>query len=178
MSFADVLPRVLADEGIYSKDPHDAGGETVFGIDRRDNPAWGGWAEVNRLLVANTPTTDWSQDTALMAQVRAFYLALWTKHSLDSVPRALQSLLFNGIVNQGDSVVADLQVALGQAGYLVDVDGGIGPQTLEALGKAPVVAVTNAFWRLRAERYLNTVGYHPEDAVFFLGWLKRLQADA
>lgn len=40
---------VFKNEGLYSNDPTDKGGETVYGIARNMHPRWGGWMIVDSL---------------------------------------------------------------------------------------------------------------------------------
>ncbi len=54
--FIDAYKKVLNNEGIYSNDPDDAGGETYKGISRKANPNWDGWISIDAIKKAH-PTT-------------------------------------------------------------------------------------------------------------------------
>jgi len=45
--FLKALELTLKEEGFYGNDKDDSGGETIWGIARKMNPHWGGWAIVD-----------------------------------------------------------------------------------------------------------------------------------
>jgi lysozyme family protein len=45
--FKLAIPSIIANEGGYVNDPDDAGGETMYGITRKNFPNWRGWVVVD-----------------------------------------------------------------------------------------------------------------------------------
>ena len=177
MQFENVLPLVLEAEGVYSNDPDDAGGETVFGLDQKDDASWSGWADVHRLQAAGTPMGQWSKDTALMAAVSAYYKArYWDPAQLDYFPPALQAACFGCAVNQGiEKMVRLMQETLNECHAPTTVDGVLGPATLTAINEAASPAyLADTFWILRAKSYVADVDAKPSQEKFLLGWMHRL----
>ena len=73
--FAKALGRTLKNEGTYSLDPADPGGETVFGISRRWHPEWTGWATIDSLKprVGTIDPNDIIASALIKHDVEAFY---------------------------------------------------------------------------------------------------------
>ena len=178
MSFPAVLALVLQLEGVYSNDPGDGGGETVYGITRTYDAGWSGWPRVEALKSQGIQPSEWNGDVQLQLAVSSFYFALWTKYSMDKVPDALQGLVFGGIVNQGPRVVDFLQQELRDFHQMVDVDGIMGDETITALSKIEPNILFKGLWKRRAEAYREAVNTHPVNSKFLLGWLNRLKQGA
>lgn len=179
MSLESCLPNLLKAEGIYSNDPGDHGGETVFGVDMTSNPNSPVWAEVRRLQAAQTPTALWLEDVPLMAAVSDTYKAnYWEPCELDYFPDFIQQAAFGCAVNEGNTTMAKLlQKALVRTGATLQLDGQMGPGTLAALNAAPKGWLLDSFWKVRAEAYLSIANNHPDtQAQFLRGWLNRLEA--
>jgi len=139
--------RVIGAEGGYSNDVHDPGGETMYGITRRDHPD---------LWLSGPPTLE-------MAKSR-YYDRYWLAAGCDKLPAPWDLLVFDAAVNQGLFPAAKaIQEALG-----VVADGRIGPITIAAAKRAGKEAVALALAH-RALRYSQTNGF----ARYGLGWLKR-----
>ena len=47
--FLKFLPIVTKNEGLYDNDPDDPGGETCWGLTRRDEPQWEGWPLIDEV---------------------------------------------------------------------------------------------------------------------------------
>ncbi len=144
MAFKETLALILSWEGVYDNDSADSGGETVFGITRVYEPTWKGWPIVDGMFpVANRVDNDfikaWATDNlpknpALMAQVEAYYLAVFEKICLnDCDSDKLDSCIMGGYVNQGPRVERWLQETISELGVPVLVDGKLGPSTMQAL---------------------------------------------
>lgn len=145
--FDDCFQFVIGSEGHYSNDSHDVGGETMFGITRRDHPsAW----------LTGPPSLDVAKEI-----YRAEY---WNACGCDKMPEPWDLLIFDAAVNMGRySGVMLAQKALG-----VVEDGRVGPVTVAAAKNAneEQVAMCLAY---RAVRYATTHGFDR----FGRGWLKR-----
>lgn len=138
---------VIGAEGGYVNDLHDPGGETMYGITRRDHPDL--WAE-------GRPTLEQAQDR--------YERDYWRKAGCDRLPQPWDLLVFDAAVNQGIfPAVQAIQKAL-----RVEPDGRIGPMTIAAATAATQEQVALALAH-RALRYARTNGFER----FGLGWLKR-----
>jgi lysozyme family protein len=105
--FIDAYKKVLNNEGIYSNDPDDAGGETYKGISRKANPNWDGWISIDAIKKAH-PTTfkDILKKTPeLEKKVQDLYKdKYWDCFELDDVPSQLVAeQMFDTAVNQGQT---------------------------------------------------------------------------
>ncbi|MBU6231519.1 hypothetical protein KGP36_02525 [Patescibacteria group bacterium] len=164
-------------EGVESNDPGDTGGETVLGLDQKDDAAWPGWVIVAQLKAANIPTTQWLKSAALVDAANTWYHdKYWAPSQADYLPEGLQMTYFGCAVNQGLKEAAlCLQRALNVCGFSVPVDGDVGPSTLAAAAHAPVPALVSAFNWERVLVYLAVVDAHATDQEFFHGWINRLR---
>ena len=145
--FADCFHLVLGTEGGYSNDPDDPGGETIWGITRRDHPD---------LWVEGRPSIEDAQDR--------YFTHYWRKAGCDRLAEPFDLLVFDSAVNQGIyPAVLAVQKALS-----VTPDGRVGPLTIaaaKAAGKEEV-AMSLAY---RALAYSQLHGF----SRYGLGWLKR-----
>lgn len=105
--FIDAYKKVLNNEGIYSNDPDDAGGETYKGISRRANPNWDGWISIDAIKKSH-PTTFkgiLKKTPELEKKVQNLYKdKYWDCFELDDVPNQLVAeQMFDTAVNQGQT---------------------------------------------------------------------------
>lgn len=105
--FIDAYKKVLNNEGIYSNDPDDAGGETYKGISRKANPNWDGWISIDAIKKAH-PTTFkgiLKKTPELEKKVQDLYKdKYWNCFELDDVPSQLVAeQMFDTAVNQGQT---------------------------------------------------------------------------
>lgn len=149
MSFDKAFEHVVGVEGGYVNHPNDPGGETIYGITRRDHPQ--AWAN-------GRPTID---------QAKAIYRdQYWRPVKADDLPWPLAMFVFDAAVNQGVGTATRLlQKTLGVA-----QDGIIGNNTLAAIRRSNPVELCALYLADRALRYTGTRNFD----VFGRGWLKRL----
>lgn len=151
-AFAKLIDR--QHEGGYSNDPHDAGGETMFGI---------------TIAVARANGYAGPMRTMPRSTAAAIYLAsYWTPAGCDVVPDILKFDLFDMAVNQGvPSAVKALQHAAG-----VTEDGALGPMTLQAVRAALPVRL---LFRFEAARLVHYSECSDANLLNFgRGWLHRV----
>lgn len=103
--FIDAYKKVLNNEGIYSNDPDDKGGETYKGISRKANPNWAGWISIDQIKKAH-PTTFKSilkRTPELEKKVQDLYKdKYWDCFELDDVPNQMVAeQMFDTAVNCG-----------------------------------------------------------------------------
>lgn len=146
-NFDKAFDVVVGQEGGYVNDPRDPGGETNWGICKRDHRE----IDIKSL----------TKDNAKIIYQNEY----WNRMRCDQLPWPLCLYVFDAAVNQGvTGATIMLQRALGVAD-----DGILGPKTLSA-------ALTSSpeQWALfMAERSLRYVGTSTW-ATYGKGWMKRL----
>ena len=151
MNFDDAFTHLIGNEGGYSNDPADPGGETNWGVTKR-------------VAVANGFTGDMhamTQDDA-----KAIYKPLYwdTVHGDDLGDLAFH--IFDAAVNSGvGQAIKWLQQALG-----VTADGVIGPATLAAVQAADTARLARVFTGNRLDFLTDRITW----PSFGLGWAKRI----
>lgn len=168
-SVDELLDEVIAREGGFVHHPADRGGPTKYGITQATLSAWFGRPatvdEVRQL----------DEETA-----REIYVARYlVGPRIDTLPPEIVPQMLDMSVNHGPRrAVRMLQEVLNLAGWRVDVDGVIGPQTRNAAFEAqdemgPLL--TNAIADQRANFYRRLVAADPSQRVFLRGWLSRAE---
>ena len=182
--FENALKHTLENEGVYSFDPDDPGGETYYGIARNRHPNWGGWNVIDRYKVEEKDIPRLEEDAALQISVAGFYLKnFWNAVGANSVsvdcPKVAVKL-FDTAVNVGvGRSVKFLQSALN----LVDdqnlvEDGKIGPMTRAALSDCCItrrreVYFMDAYRYYQCRHYATLSKKKPALKKYIRGWLRR-----
>ena len=155
MTFDEIIDRVIESEGgsKITKDPHDPGGTTKFGISQRAYPG----EDIENLTRKDAE--------------ELYYNDYWVPSKADQVPAQIREIYFDMVVNFGKrGAVKVLQKACnGKNTYDIDVDGGIGPATLSACKNLEPE-------RLRAYRVLkfaSIVIKKPSQEKYWFGWFSR-----
>lgn len=147
-NFERAFAIVVGEEGGYVNDPRDPGGETKFGITKRDHP--------ERDISALT-----------LDDAREIYRSgYWAEAKCDSFPWPLCAYVFDAAVNQGaDTAIRLLQKTVGTA-----QDGTWGPVSAKKLAVKDPHETASLYLADRALRYTGTRNFDH----FGRGWLKRL----
>ena len=148
MNFDQAVRIVLKHEGGYSNDSLDPGGETKFGISKRQYP--------------NLNVRDLSE-----AQAREIYrMDYWDRLNIDQLPPKLRLIVFDCAVNQGQARAAMLlQRSLG-----IVADGIIGPKTIDTAYQMGQDHVVLSYAKLRHNAYAS----NPNWMRYGKGWSRRL----
>ena len=86
------------------------------------------------------------------------------------MPDQLKYIYFDMCINMGKkTAVKILQRAAVSKGKYIDIDGGLGPMTLNAIGSVEVERVR----AYRVKYYVDIVNSKPEQEKFYYGWFKR-----
>ena len=150
--FDNIIEEVLKHEGGYVNDPDDAGGETNYGIAKKFNPD----VDINNL------TKDGAKEI--------YYNKYWIPSKADKVPDKLKHIYFDMVVNFGKrGAVKVLQQAAVAKGHNIEVDGGIGPNTLNAIKNVEVDRVR----AYRVLKFAKIVLNKESQEKFWLGWFRR-----
>ena len=152
-TFNEIIEVVLEHEGGYVNDPDDAGGETNFGIAKR-------WY----------PNVDIKNLTKEQAE-KIYHQDYWRPGKCDEVPRQLRHIYFDMCVNfgQGGAVKVLQQAANAKNRNKIEVDGGIGPKTINAIQNVSLDRVR----AYRVLRFANIVIDKPNQEKFWVGWFRR-----
>lgn len=175
--FTQALDALLVDEGGYSNNSGDAGGETVFGVSRVFNPAWSGWTFVDALKKTHQNLVELnlalSEDANVTQAVQNFYRSLyWNFDAVPSQPVATKLLVMEVNFGKG-SAVRILQEGLVRLGFHVEVDGSLGKQTLDGLQRAKEQDVLHALRSYSALYRLHRILSKPDQVQFADGWMWR-----
>ncbi len=178
-------------EGGYVNDPVDKGGETFRGIARNFHGDWTGWQKIDRVhreypddFVARIEA-----DQELYDLAREFFREkFWKTVRGDEIQNQhVANKVFDTAVNQGVATSSRyLQESLnllnrnGSNFPDIAVDGRIGPETLEALGKFVTLEDGRPDYLLKLLnlmqgcRYLEIMRKDPSQERFARGWLNRV----
>ena len=152
-TFNEIIEVVLEHEGGYVNDPLDAGGETNFGIAKKFYP--------------NVDIKNLTKE-----QVKKIYHQdYWRPAKCDEVPSRLKHIYFDMCVNFGRSgAVKVLQKASNNKNKeKIEVDGGMGPATLNAIQNLEIERIR----AYRVLRFANIIIKKPEQERFWFGWFNR-----
>jgi lysozyme family protein len=186
--FKAALAITLKNEGGYSNDATDAGGETYRGISRVYHPDWSGWAVVDAARGEPGFPDSLDDNHELGEAVAAFYKQqFWNRFMGDAIPdQALAEELFDTSVNMGvGRAVEFLQEGINllnrnQQNYAdIVVDGKFGRNTLGALqaclgqrnGAAYLLKLMNV---LQGMHYIEYARRRPSQEKYMRGWLNRV----
>ena len=149
--FDSAFLRLIGHEGGYVNDPRDAGGETKFGISKRQYP---------------------SLDIAALTleQAKAIYRRdYWQRMQGDGLPPSLAFQVFDAAVNSGiGTAVRWLQQAAGTA-----QDGVIGAVTLNAVRGQDEAALIRRYLGIRLDFLTQLTTWQ----TFGRGWARRIAAN-
>lgn len=150
------LELILHHEGGYVNHPKDPGGETNLGVTKRVYEEWGGTKDMVDLTV---------EDVAPIYEKN-----YWGRTKCNDLPSGLDLCVFDFAVNAGPGRAAKyLQSMIGTT-----VDGGIGPNTLRAVGNyVEEVGLQSAIENYQAnrQRYYEKLSTFE---TFGRGWTRRV----
>lgn len=176
----DIAKGIVLREGGFVNDPDDLGGATNFGVTihtmRRLGLDLDGDGDVNIEDVKAL-----QRDQAVDLFIEHYFVA----PGLVALPELLQASVFDMYVNAGSSAVKILQRLLRDMGYVLTVDGIVGPQTLarahDAALRAPQsfvdaygIARRNYYFRI-ADRRIESRKFARTRAGGKGGWIRRAE---
>ncbi|MEP2029929.1 MAG: holin-associated N-acetylmuramidase [Paracoccaceae bacterium] len=130
-SVRQIAREIVGREGGYVNDPDDPGGATNFGVTIHTMRRLG--LDLNRDGKVNTiDVRALSRDQAVDIFVEHYF----ERPRIAELPKGLHPSVFDMYVNAGGNAVKILQRLLREMGFRVDVDGALGPQTIDATQKA------------------------------------------
>ena len=174
--FSVAFEKTMSTEWV--KDPADPGQETFCGISRRYHPNWAGWKVIDK--IDDTPTL---KNSELLDQVEAFYEDnFWTPIGCHLITdQQIANEMFDTAVNLGKhAAVLFLQQSINKLdrnskSYAnIAEDGGMGPQTLNALGQLLQAGDRKVLWKmmnvLQGYQYFLSMNKSPRLERFARGW--------
>ena len=152
-TFDEIIEQVLEHEGGYVDDPTDSGGETKYGISKRAYPD-----EDIKALTVERAKELYKRD-------------YWDRFKCGQLPDRIRHIYFDMCVNMGGGRATKIlqEACNSKNSYKIDVDGGIGKNTIKA-------SANLEDFRLRAYRvmfYAELVMKKPEQMKFWVGWFRR-----
>ena len=152
-TFDEIIELTLEHEGGYVHDPKDLGGETNFGIAKR--------------FYKDVDIKNLTKEQAK----KIYHQDYWRPAKCDEVPSNIRHIYFDMCVNFGrkGAVKVLQQAANSKNRNKIDVDGGIGPNTLNAIQNISLDRVR----AYRVLRFANIVIDKPTQEKFWLGWFRR-----
>lgn len=165
-------------EGGLSDHPNDRGGVTAYGASLefvKDIAKNASGQQFLTSLGVRLPVTRKTILALTKAQVMAlFRREFWDLPKIGQLPDPLAFALYDCAVNMGAKTAIRLgQQACCQAGLNIAVDGIIGPKTIAAMQKKPLVILDYQL-ALRSLRYNAIANANKSQQVFLKGWLNRL----
>lgn len=171
-NFEILIKKIFENEGVYSNDPNDPGGESFLGISRNYHPNWKGWNLVDEFKT-KFDVLDISLSFVpldILEEAKKFYFEYyWKKLYLDRVPENSIFLIFDTGVNMSIKKA----IILLQRTINVYPDGIIGPITLGALKQFDKNVFYYKYKIERISEYINLCKKHPKFKKYLLGWINR-----
>lgn len=163
--FDAAFEKIIGLEGGYVNDPDDPGGETKFGISKKQYP---------HLYIPGLTIDD---------AKHIYDKDYWSKLRADAIQnQAIAEELFEAGVNVGvHRAIGFLQESLSLLGYDVDVDRRVGPQTLGATaevirkGDREVESLLKCMNSFQFMWYVNIIDRNPTLRKYIRGWLRRIE---
>ena len=173
----------LGHEGGYSNDPNDPGGETIYGVARKKNPNWEGWALLDNFKKdSNNFPKNALADSSVMSHVKALYKKnYWDVHHLDAMnSQEIANEMFDTGINLGPGkaslfLVSALNLLNRGAKDYADIQEGNITTAVALVNnhKRPqnVLKALNGFQFMH---YYNITKNNPTFELYFNGWLNRV----
>ena len=170
-NFDSAYEKVLQNEGGYSTDPNDPGGETYKGISRCSWSTWDGWKIVD--YNKNLPgfPANLEHNTQLQEQAKQFYLLMfWSNINGNKIiNQQVACSVFDFAVNAG----LKTSIILVQTVVGATQDGIFGDNTLDLLNNSDPEHLLASFALAKIVRYIAIVKKRPVSQKYFYGWVCR-----
>lgn len=165
-TFEEIIEVVLAHEGGFVDDPDDRGGATNWGVTQAV------WEDFLEDEFTSEDVKGFTREQAIELYKEEF----WIPSQAEKLPEEIREIYFDMCVNHGQrNAVKILQCAVNAKGGNLEVDGGIGPNTIKASSGLKL-------WEVQVERsgfYWNLVfvgsfySKRNSQEKFIRGWIRR-----
>lgn len=178
---------IKRNEGFYSDDKSDKGGETVYGISRKNNPNLDLWKTIDDYKKRNSIKSLENND-GIIKEVKDFYYENYQKYFsiIPETPNTFKNLklkLFDEGTNIWYPTVCEkLQEAinvLNSPENKISVDGDIGPETLSYIKKynpydlIRIMIVLISYGRIKSMRAKKKKTEIMDKKKYMKGWIRR-----
>lgn len=176
----EIAKQIVAREGGFVNDPDDPGGATKFGVTIHTMRRLGvDLTDDDRVTAADVRRLSRAQATDI------FIEHYFKRPRIGDLPEALQPSVFDMYVNAGANAVKILQRLLCDMGFVVAVDGALGPQSVAAAAQAMSAApdhLVDAYGIARRNYYFRLADRRPASRKYARtiaggkgGWIKRAE---
>ncbi|MBM1632337.1 peptidoglycan-binding protein [Sulfitobacter mediterraneus] len=176
----EIAKQIVAREGGFVNDPDDPGGATKFGVTIHTMRRLGvDLTGDGRVTAADVRRLSRAQATDI------FIEHYFKRPRIGDLPEALQASVFDMYVNAGANAVKILQRLLCDMGFVVAVDGALGPQSVAAAAQAMSAApdhLVDAYGIARRNYYFRLADRRPASRKYARtiaggkgGWIKRAE---
>lgn len=172
-TFTPAYQIVIQNEGGYSNNPADLGGETYAGIARNIWPNWSGWVIVDfEKRTRGLNTND--KIAGINGKVEEFYRDRWAASRAGEInSQEVANIFFDFFILHSQAVRAMQQVLNESFGYNLAADNIIGSQTLAAINAVDPAKLHDSYKAKRMAIHTERVQARPDQALFLKGWLQR-----
>lgn len=160
-NFDNAMSHILHVEGGFVDNPVDRGGTTNFGITLKTLSEY----------LGHPATVQELKDMSMFTVHDVYRVLFWNRLKLDEISDyTLCEFIMNQAVHRGVvSFVVDLQKLLG-----VQVDGIMGPKTIQALNVLYPKKLLADLLKRSFKKYARIVEQNPSQAEFIVGWINRI----
>jgi len=169
--FNNILEKTLKNEGLYSDDKDDLGGETFMGISRANFPEWMGW----NIIDSHKNNPDFPKSLKFHSELQSMVIEFYQENFWDKIQgykitdlRVSESM-FDFAVNAG----VRTSIILAQRIVGATVDGVQGNETISKINNFNAQLFVAEFMVAKIRHYLSIVEKHPVNLKFFHGWVRR-----
>ena len=157
LNFKKAIPVLLEIEGGYSNNSNDLGGETKYGISKRQYP---------HLDIINLTPEKASE---------IYYKDYWLKFRLNEIKDyTISKQLLLGFVNlKPESIALCVQKAINGLGTNTAQDGVMGSGTIKLINSLPPIHLSDRIKLELVKFYLNRVMVNKTQLVNLAGWIRR-----
>ena len=184
--FIRAFNRTMRNEGLYTWNSRDTGGETYRGISRRNWSKWAGWRIIDTVKSETVAMPQYGSSAYdgwvhhlnaslavlpnLQLLVQAFYRDNFWKRLGEINDQRIAEETFDKTVNCGNVASFWLQRAAD-----VGADGQIGSGTIGAVNGLEPVAILTGFNEQAQHYYEGIIKHDPTQSVFRKSWFSRLK---
>ena len=170
--FDKALELVLKHEGGYTNDPNDQGGETIFGIARKMNAQWSGWAIVDGKRGQAGFPKSLETDQTLKQAAAVFYKSnYWSPLGGDFITsQHIAESMFDFAVNGGTGTA----VRLAQVALKLPVTGVADRTLMTAINLQDEEAYLALYALAKIARYIDICKKRSTNKMYFYGWISRV----
>lgn len=160
------FPKIKKHEGGYANVAGDKGGETYFGITRKNFPTWSGWVAIDALK-AKAPIRRNTFLPTLEPYVKSFYLdSFWNRVKASTITsQPVAELYVDWLIHSGNIAISKVIETLKEMG--ATTINGANAQVLH-----------NKLIEKRTNFFKAIVARNPTQSKFLAGWLTRVNSFA